>query len=168
MPLLALRGAVSTLHAQEFRASIIGHITDATDAAIPAAKTRIIGVDTKEFSGTYADGHGGFSFAFLSPGKYNLTAIERGFRTLDQSAIPLDSNETRDLSLKLEIGDVKNRVTVVTDAESIETTTASRTLDARPPVPLFHVLRIEPQPFAGENSARGGAVKVVAQHSAIK
>ena len=122
-----LFGAAVALHAQAFRTSILGRVTDSTDAAIPAAKVRVIRAETNESAETYADAQGAFSFAFLSPGRYNIIVIAAGFRTLEQSGVLLDSNETRNLTLALQVGDVKDRVTVAADTETIETTTASRT-----------------------------------------
>ena len=124
---MAVCGTAQPVCAQAFRTSIIGRITDSTDAAIPAARIRVVRTDTNESAETFADAQGAFSLAFLTPGRYNLTAVATGFRTLDQSAIVLDSNETRDLTLKLQVGDVKDHVTIVTDRETVETTTASRT-----------------------------------------
>ena len=87
-----LFGAAVALHAQAFRTSILGRVTDSTDAAIPAAKVRVIRAETNESAETYADAQGAFSFAFLSPGRYTITAIAAGFRTLELSGVLLDSN----------------------------------------------------------------------------
>ena len=124
---MALLLGAATLHAQAFRTSILGRITDPTDAAIPAAKIRIVRSETNESAETFADGQGTFSFAFLNPGRYTITVTAIGFRTLEQSGVLLDSNETRDLTLALSVGDVKDRVSVSAEPGGIETTTASRT-----------------------------------------
>ena len=113
--------------AQAFRASIIGRIADPTDAMIPGVHLRLVRIATNESFDATSDNQGAFSFAFLSPGRYKLTASTTGFRTLEESGIELDSAETRDLSLALEVGDTKDKVTVAGDRDSIETTTASRT-----------------------------------------
>ena len=97
------------LHAQAFRASIIGRVTDSTDAAIPGARVKIVRTETNESAETTSDAFGSYSFAFLSPGRYRLTATAPGFRTLEQNGILLDSNETRDLAVTLLVGDVKDR-----------------------------------------------------------
>jgi hypothetical protein len=112
---------------QAFRASIIGRITDRTEALVPGVHLRLVRIDTGESIETVSDETGSFSFAFLSPGGYRLTASAAGFRTLEQSAIDLDSAETRDLALGLEVGDTKDKVTVAADRETLETATASRT-----------------------------------------
>ena len=70
----------ATLHAQAFRASIIGRVTDSTDAAVPEAKIRIVRSETNESAETVADGQGRFSFAFLTqPSQLGTFAARKSF-----------------------------------------------------------------------------------------
>src|ERR1035441_10829907 len=56
--------------AQEFRASISGHVTDSTGASVPLAKVQATNLATKEASNATTDNSGSYSIPLLQPGVY--------------------------------------------------------------------------------------------------
>src|ERR1039458_3590974 len=67
--------------AQEFRASISGHVTDSTGASVPLAKVQATNLATKEASNATTDNSGSYSIPLLQPGVYKLTIQATGFRS---------------------------------------------------------------------------------------
>lgn len=94
----ALIGAVQ-VRAQFSRASILGQVTDSTNAPVPNATVTITRLDTNERLDTATDASGGFSFAFLNPGVYRVTASAPGFKSLERNRLQLASDDTVGLPL---------------------------------------------------------------------
>jgi phosphatidate phosphatase APP1 len=70
----------SLLTAQEFRATVSGHVYDASSAAVPNVKVQATNVDTNETTTATTDSSGTYSIPFLRPGNYKLTATAPGFK----------------------------------------------------------------------------------------
>lgn len=113
------------LHAQFSRASILGQITDSTNAPIPKATVVITRLDTNERLETSTDATGAFSFAFLNPGIYRVQASAPGFKTLERNRLQLDSDDTLALPLALVVGDVHEQVSVEARRDPLDTSSAS-------------------------------------------
>ena len=128
---LAIVGTAN-LAGQNFRASIIGQVADPTGGAVPGAKVKITNLETAEALETKSDESGYYSFAFLMPGRFDVTAYAIGFRTLELSGVTLETDETRDLPLTLKLGDVQEKVLVSSERDKLETTSASRTQRLNP------------------------------------
>jgi hypothetical protein len=122
--------------AQMSRASILGHVTDATNAGIPRATVKINRVDTNETHETVTDEAGSFSFVFLTPGSYRVQASAPGFKTIERDHLILETDDTVSLPLKLSLGDVTERVSVSATREVLDLSSAS------------HVTRLDPAKLA--------------------
>jgi hypothetical protein len=136
MKALALSTLVLLLSAlaagQNFRASILGQVSDPAGAAIAGALVKIANQQTGEKLETKSDDSGYYSFAFLMPGTYGVTVNALGFRQLEQAGVTLDTDATRDLPLVLQLGDVLEKVSVSSERDKLETTSASRTQRLNP------------------------------------
>jgi hypothetical protein len=111
--------------AQVSRASILGQVTDSTNAAIPKATVTITRLDTNETLVTSTDDTGSYSFAFLNPGLYRLQVTAAGFETLERTSLSLSTDDVVSLPLTLSLGDVKERVTVDAQREPLDMSNAS-------------------------------------------
>jgi hypothetical protein len=128
----ALIGATQ-IRAQFSRASILGQVTDSTNAPVPNATVTITRLDTNERLDTATDASGGFSFAFLNPGVYRVTASAPGFKSLERNRLQLASDDTVALPLALAVGDVHDQVSVDATSDPLDTSNAS------------HFTRLNPQ-----------------------
>jgi len=63
---------LSVCHAQEFRSTISGKVTDAQQAAVPRAQVRVEQVSTRAVSSGGTNIEGQFSLPFLAPGTESL------------------------------------------------------------------------------------------------
>jgi hypothetical protein len=125
--------AAAPLAAQTSWATISGLVADKTDAAIPNVQVRITPHESKDAVEVRTDSHGGFSVSFLTPGNYRVRAFVAGFKTTVEDNIKLHAGETFQIKLRLEVGEMSDRVTVSGGTDSLDTTDANRsdTLEER-------------------------------------
>src|SRR5688572_16896544 len=116
--------AVSTAQAQETRGNINGVVEDA-GGVVPGAIVRITNVDTGQTQQLVTSNRGYFEAVLLNPGTYAARVELQGFRTLTQTGISLAVGQTVSLTLKLEVGQLTENVTVTAEAPLIDTTTVS-------------------------------------------
>ena len=79
--------------AQEFRASIAGHVTDSSGASVPQAKVQATNVSTKEVSNATTDNSGAYTIPLLRPGLYKLTITATGFKQYLRENISLEISQ---------------------------------------------------------------------------
>jgi len=121
--LLTFAATITT--AQDFRATISGHVYDPSGAAIPGAKIQAVHVDTNETTTATSESSGGYSIPFLRPGNYKLTVTASGFKTYLRD-VTLEAAKVAGVDMALEVGSLTDSVQVVGDAALLETQTASR------------------------------------------
>ncbi len=112
--------------AQEFRATISGHVLDASGAAVPNAKIQAVNVATNETTTASSDAAGGYSIPFLRPGNYKLTATVAGFKQYIRDNVVLEVGKVAGIDITLEVGEMTQSVEVTAQAALLETQTASR------------------------------------------
>ncbi|PYR65632.1 MAG: TonB-dependent receptor, partial [Acidobacteria bacterium] len=116
----------SVLAAQEFRATISGHVFDASGAAVPNVKIQAVNVDTNETTTATTDTSGAYSIPFLRPGNYKLTAAAAGFKQFLRENITLEVGKVAGIDIHLEVGNLSESVEVTAEAALLETQTANR------------------------------------------
>src|ERR1017187_4360516 len=112
--------------AQEFRASISGHVTDSTGASVPLAKVQATNPATKEASNATTDNSGSYSIPLLQPGVYKLPIQATGFKQYVRDNVRLEISQSAGIDGKLELGDMTQTVEVSGEAALLETQTANR------------------------------------------
>jgi hypothetical protein len=116
----------AALSAQEFRATISGHVLDSSGAAVPNAKVQATSADTNEVSTATTDNSGSYTIPLLRPGRYKLTATAQGFKQFVQPSLELEAAKVAGIDITLEVGAVTDTVEVTAEAALLETQTASR------------------------------------------
>jgi Carboxypeptidase regulatory-like domain/TonB-dependent Receptor Plug Domain len=112
--------------AQGPRASIAGHVTDSTDAAVPGAVVHATRIGSTQFAQTRTDQAGNYSLVDLAPGEYSVEVTADGFKSLKKDRLTLQGDDRLTLALVLELGNVSEHVSVSAEAEKLQTQTASR------------------------------------------
>lgn len=122
-----------TLSAQEARGTITGKVLDVNQASVPSASVKITNVAMGTTVSAVTNEAGLFSAPYLLPGSYRVTVETKGFKKYVREGIELQVNETLELNVALEIGDVGETITVTADAPALETTSGSmgQVVDAR-------------------------------------
>jgi len=117
---------LAPLGAQDFRATITGHVTDQTGAAVPDAQVRAVRRDTNQTVETRTNREGYYTLAYLQPSTYDVEVIATGFHKLRRENVTLMVAEKLDLPLTLALGAVSQEITVTADvAEVVQTADAS-------------------------------------------
>ncbi|MEJ7606797.1 MAG: carboxypeptidase-like regulatory domain-containing protein [Bryobacteraceae bacterium] len=76
-----LLGLLSSVSGQEFRATISGHVYDASGSAVPNAKVEARHLANSEVTTATSDSSGSYTLPFLRPGQYRLSTTASGFKT---------------------------------------------------------------------------------------
>ena len=113
--------------AQEFRASLTGHITDPAGAAIPNATIRVRNQQTGQETTATTSEEGRYTVPSLLPGRYTVTVEATGFKSAVSENLELHVNDKATLDLTLEVGQVGDVITVnAEDTPLLERDTATR------------------------------------------
>src|SRR5262249_16310872 len=118
--------AASALHAQEYRATVSGTVTDSGGARVPAARVTAVNNQTSVAASTVSGANGAFQVPFLLPGVYTLRVEHEGFKTSVRSPIELHGNDNVRIDVELTVGQLSERVTVMAEAPLLELTTGAR------------------------------------------
>lgn len=111
------------LHAQEFRAAIVGTVTDRQGRVVVHASIEIRDAATGTTVKTFTNKEGNFEARALNPGTYDITVESQGFGSYLQHGIKLEAGAHPTVNAVLAPGTVDQQVIVNADAPLLETTT---------------------------------------------
>lgn len=117
--------AVVPMAAQNIRSTVIGRITDASSAAVPAASITITNLDTNQKRSVQSSGTGDYIIPQLEPGPYTLTAEHEGFRREVVRRIVLETGQDFRVDINLKVGAVSETIEVEATAPLINADNAS-------------------------------------------
>src|SRR6516165_1627386 len=106
-------------------ASITGSVQDATGSAIPDATITVKNLETGATRIVTTDAVGNFAILALPLGPQEIKAEKTGFRPEVRSGINLEVGQDAVVTLKLEVGEIAQAVTVSEEAPVVNTTTSS-------------------------------------------
>ncbi|HEY2930322.1 MAG TPA: carboxypeptidase regulatory-like domain-containing protein [Acidobacteriota bacterium] len=112
--------AASFAFAQD-RGTITGTITDSSGAAVPGANIILRHPETGLSQNAVSAADGGYSFLYLSAGKYALTVEMPGFRKAEVSDVRVNVNTTSRVDVQLQLGEVLQTVQVTAAASLLQT-----------------------------------------------
>ena len=101
---------------------ISGSVADSSGASIPNCTVTVTNPDTGWKLQTETDSAGLFVFPSLPAGAYNLRVEHPGFRSAEHNGVVLDAASSRDVALRLEVGQLNESVSVSAAAEQVQTT----------------------------------------------
>jgi len=99
-----------TAHAQ-YTSTITGLVLDPSGAGVANASLEALNLTTKVSTTATSDAAGNYQFLSLAPGPYKITAEAQGFRKREASVV-LQTNQTLNVPMPLEVGAVTEQVTV--------------------------------------------------------
>ncbi len=111
---------------QEFRATISGHVYDASGGSVPNAKVTAVHVATGDTTNVTTDASGVYSIPFLRPGVYRLTVTAEGFKQFVRENITLQVSQMAGIDITLDVGPVTEAIKVTAEVAMLETQTANR------------------------------------------
>jgi hypothetical protein len=113
------------LRAQTSYGSIVGTVTDATQAAIPGTTVVLTSLGTSEKKTVTSDGSGNFQFVNLIPGDYRLEVEGRGFKRYRRSPIRVEVESAVRIDAVMQVGDVAETLTVSGETPLLQTQSAT-------------------------------------------
>src|SRR5450631_440625 len=123
--LVLLLACACGLHAQEYRSTLTGRITDPAGSGVPAAKVTATKIDTNSHFPTVSGPEGFYTLPQLPPGTYEIAAEVAGFKKYVQSGIELASNSRVGVDIQLTIGAASESITITSHAAPLQTVSAS-------------------------------------------
>lgn len=114
------------LGAQEYRATLLGVVSDPSGAAVAGAAVKVTNIESGVVATSSTNQEGAYVIPYLLPGRYALAVEQAGFRTFQRSPIELRVNDRTRLDVALQLGPVSDRVTVTAEAPLLEVSSSSR------------------------------------------
>ncbi len=109
--------------AAQVSAAISGAVTDASGSAVSAATVTAKNLETAAVRGTATDPAGRYQLLELAVGAYEVTVAKDGFRTIVRGGIHLAVGQEASLDFGLQVGEIRQQVTVNEDVPSVNPTT---------------------------------------------
>jgi Carboxypeptidase regulatory-like domain len=125
LAVLATLLVAATGEAQQGRGSISGTVSDASGAAVPDATVTITNVATQATFVARTNSTGFYTAPSLPVGEYAVTAEKTGFKTAISTGIVLQVDEGARVDLKVELGDLTERVEVHGATPLVNTSSAT-------------------------------------------
>ena len=128
LSLTMIAGARPALAQTAGGATLRGTVKDPNGAVVPDATVTLINDRTKDERKTTTNNEGLYVFTAVTPDTYTLKVEGKGFKTLSQSNVILETNSSRGLDLQLELGAPTETVTVMGGAvaDQLQTETGAR------------------------------------------
>jgi hypothetical protein len=108
------------------KGAIIGTVVDPNGNVIPGVNITVTNVEKGLTRAVVTDERGDFLVGFLDPGMYKVSAEKSGFKKAEIADIEVLVGQRRQLIVKLEIGEISERVTVSSSEAILETETPAR------------------------------------------
>src|SRR5215471_15978550 len=123
---LLVCAAASTVHAQEFRATVKGQVIDPSRAAVPGATVTVTNQDTNETASAVTNTDGNYAIPFLRPGLYTLTVDLSGFQKYIRKDMRLEVSQQAQVNVQLDVAGVTEQTTVTAESPLLDTSKADR------------------------------------------
>ena len=101
-----------------------GLIRDPTGAAIPGAQVTAENQETGVTALTESSGVGSYQFTSLLLGRYTVSVKANGFKEYVRGGVEVHAGQIAEANADLEIGNIENRIEVVSGEELISTTSS--------------------------------------------
>jgi hypothetical protein len=124
--------AASVALAQAGRGSISGLVSDPAGALVSGAQVTLLNPATGVMQHTVTSSAGLYTFISLNPGVYNVTASQKGFKSLARDKVTVTVDQVTELNITLEVGAITETVTVTGGVELVEpsNSTVGQLIDA--------------------------------------
>ena len=118
--------------AQELYGSVVGVVRDAQSGVLPGAAVVIVNRNTGLKREATTNAEGGFTFANLPGGSYDVHVTLTGFREAVRSNVPLAVGQISRVDISLEVGGVAEVVEVSSAVQLLQTDKADTRTELKP------------------------------------
>jgi hypothetical protein len=113
--------APRTCNAQALYGTLLGNVTDPSNAGVPHATVTILHKETGESREATTNNSGGYEFSTINTGTYRVTVMKEGFIKFIQQDVGVSINTVVRVDVKLEVGSVTESVQVTGQAAVLQT-----------------------------------------------
>src|SRR5262245_3350784 len=113
------------MRAQESRGTLLGRVTDASNAVVAAAKVEATHVETGQNFHSVTNRTGDYTFPLLVPGTYSITVESPGFKRYTRGGVAVRVNDQVAINVELEIGETTQSVVIRAESPLLDTSSAS-------------------------------------------
>lgn len=106
-------------------ASIVGVVTDQSDAVIPEAKVTVRSLGTGSERQATTDSRGGYTITLLPVGSYSVVAEKQGFNTVTIPQVTLAAGDSLRENIQLGVGQLTQTVQVTAQAAALQSESAT-------------------------------------------
>lgn len=122
--LFTLLFSAQALFSQQTAGTLIGSVSDATGAVIPAASIKVVNLATNSVREAVSDANGNYSVSFLPAGDYSINLTVKGFQSQRISSLTLQVQQTLRQDFQIKVGDVSESISVDASAAALQTDNA--------------------------------------------
>lgn len=122
---LVLAVAALPLAGQDARGSLLGRVTDSTDAVIVGAVVKASNTQTGVRYASTTNGSGDYLLPFLLPGAYTIEVEMPGFKSYTRTGIAVRESDRVTIDVSMQIGEASQSVKVNGEVPILDTSTAS-------------------------------------------
>lgn len=105
--------------------ALVGNVMDATGRSIANASVQALNTGTRDTYNTTTNEQGYYSIQFIRAGTYEITVQQPGFQTYKAIKLPVETDQTVRTDITLQVGELKQTVSVEATATVIKTDDAS-------------------------------------------
>ena len=113
------------LSAQEYRATVLGTVTDPAGAVVPGVAVVITNIETGVASRAQSNASGAYQVPYLQPGSYKVEVSHQGFKTYVREPVELHVDDHVQIDVPLEMGRSSDQITVTAETELLEESNGS-------------------------------------------
>ncbi|MGC2272039.1 MAG: carboxypeptidase-like regulatory domain-containing protein, partial [Candidatus Sulfotelmatobacter sp.] len=106
--------------AQAGRGSVSGLVTDPSGAIVAGAKVVLLNQATGVTQHTVTSSGGLYTFISLNPGVYQVTASQKGFKSVAQDKVTVTVDQVTEVNITLQVGVISETVTVTQGVQLVE------------------------------------------------
>jgi hypothetical protein len=117
----SLLGAVPAGAAQELYGSVVGSVQDNSGAVIPGASVELANRETNLVMTRVSNDTGAYTFTNVLPGTYDVKVTLQGFKEFVKQRVPVTGGAISRVDAKLEVGQLSETVTVVSEVALLKT-----------------------------------------------
>ena len=117
--------AVRPMAAQVTTADIVGRVTDATGAVVPAAKVTLTNIDTNIGRTEETTAGGDYVFNLLPAGRYSVKVEKSGFKAFNVPQLTLAAGDRSRMDAQMAVGQATETVEVTGQAALLQTDSSS-------------------------------------------
>jgi hypothetical protein len=122
---VALLALAAPSDAQVLYGSLVGNVTDTTQASVPGATVTLINTATNLARETTTRPDGSYTFVNVIPGSYRVRVVLTGFKEYVKEGVPVSTNAVARVDVTLEVGAMTEVVSVQSETRLLQTDSGS-------------------------------------------